>query len=179
MRSTYSARMRFVLGFLLFGVVAFAFALPAPGGETGGQAAVAGADEAPAGGEVQGWRDREAVARDLTEDLAGGFSFWWVLVAFFAASGLLFWLMWQNRHGMMLGKGGSEQIDIVARRMFGPKHGVVCVRLREREFLLGIGGDTITLLSEWRNVPRREDARKENGDEHGRIPDPLPGGRGD
>lgn len=101
----------------------------------------------------QGWQDLESAKEEVLEGLSEGFSLWWILLFFFLAVGLMLWLMWQNRHGMTFMKSGGEPVDILARRMFGPKHGVVCIRLREREFLLGIGGDNITLLSEWRTRP--------------------------
>lgn len=101
----------------------------------------------------RGWQDLESAKGEVLEGLSEGFSLWWILLFFFLAVGLMLWLMWQNRHGMTFMKSGGEPVDILARRMFGPRHGVVCIRLREREFLLGIGGDNITLLSEWRTRP--------------------------
>lgn len=139
---------------------------------------VSAADQ-PAGGEgIPGWRGADAVREDLAE--AGGFldfSLGWVLVFFVLSAALLIWLAWQNRHGGMWGGSGSEKIELVARRMFGSKHGVVCVRLRDREFFLGIGGDSITLISEWR---RRPDSGEEGRhDETANSPSPAdpPGGR--
>lgn len=108
--------------------------------------------------------DVEPKLPSLHDDLLGGIGFWWILLFFIVACGLLLWLVWQNRHGVMFTKSGGENIDIVARRMFGPRHGVICVRLRDREFLLGIGGDGITLLSEWRQKGRAGMADREEFD---------------
>lgn len=117
----------------------------------------AGVQAEPGGAGVPEWRDPETVRSEIESELASGLGIWWLLLLFAAICGLMLWLAWQNRHGIMIGKSAGENIDIVARRMFGPKHGVICVRLRDREFLLGIGGDGITLLSEWRSRPTRKD----------------------
>ncbi len=105
-----------------------------------------------------GWRSDEALREDLSEGLSLGVSFWWLLGCFILAAALLVWLAYQqNRGGRFFGgQAGRENIDVVARRMFGSRHGVVCVRLRDREFLLGIGGDNVSLISEWRTRERTD-----------------------
>lgn len=128
-----------------------------------GTAAVATEDESRAAAPELGkdWQDLDAAKSEALESLAEGFSLWWILIFFFLAIGLMLWLVWQNRNGLAFMKTGGEPIDILGRRMLGSKHGVICIRVREREFLLGISGDTITLLSEWRSRPKDPAAEKE------------------
>ncbi|MCD8351849.1 MAG: flagellar biosynthetic protein FliO [Planctomycetaceae bacterium] len=111
-----------------------------------------------------GWRTPEAVREDFAEDLGSGFSFWWLALFFALSMALLVWLAWRGRNGLAFGRAGQETIDIVARKMFGSRHGVVCVRLRDREFLLGLAGDNVSLISEWRTrTGEKKDAgRKTN-----------------
>jgi hypothetical protein len=111
---------------------------------------------APAAAEetAPGWRSEADIREDLEIGPWAGPGLWWLLAFLVAAVGFL---VWQIRRGgagggwnALLRRPDGENIEIVARRMLGARHGVVCVRLRDREFLLGLGGDGVSLISEWR-----------------------------
>lgn len=74
----------------------------------------------------------------------------WVklIVALLVVLGIILLLYALSRRGFGLlpaAKGGA--IKILEMRSLGPKKGVCLIRVRDEEFLLGLGGDRVELIS--------------------------------
>jgi flagellar protein FliO/FliZ len=74
----------------------------------------------------------------------------WVklIVALLLVLGLILLLYAASRKGFgLLPAARSGQIKVLEMRSLGPKKGVCLIRVRDEEFLLGLGGDRVELLA--------------------------------
>lgn len=86
------------------------------------------------------------------EPIAGGGEFFipWVklIVALLLVLGLILLLYAASRKGFgLLPAARSGQIKVLEMRSLGPKKGICLIRVRDEEFLLGLGGDRVELLA--------------------------------
>lgn len=87
------------------------------------------------------------------EQIAGGGDLFipWIkmIVALLFVLGLILLLYYgASRKGFgLLPAARSGQIKVLEMRSLGPKKGVCLIRVRDEEFLLGLGGDRVELLA--------------------------------
>lgn len=86
------------------------------------------------------------------EPVVGGGDFFipWVklIVALLLVLGLILLLYAASRRGFaLLPAARSGQIKVLEMRSLGPKKGVCLIRVRDEEFLLGLGSDRVELLA--------------------------------
>lgn len=62
--------------------------------------------------------------------------------------GVVLLLYAASRRGLgLLPRGHAQQIEVLETRSLGPKKGLCLVRVRGEEYLLGLGGDRVELIS--------------------------------